>query len=89
MVGSVQGSAGSTAYVKSAQLGSGSSAPVSKRDFSSAPEGAEPPKKTRESEGNSREGLFTAKKTTELETRNDESTVKAEATRGSLLDIAV
>jgi hypothetical protein len=94
MVSGVQSSTSSTAYLKSSQLGSGSSVAQFKKEIQVGSEdsnvaNSSAPKKT---EASAKENLVpSSEKTdsTQLQARNDQETLQSEQTRGSLLDIAV
>lgn len=98
MVGGVDSAVGSSAYVKGAQLSSGSRAPNKPADNSdkeSAPVSfvrekdevsSKPPVEETKTASSERSNDSTK---TELQAKNDDSTLRTEQTRGSLLDIAV
>lgn len=93
MVSSVQNSSGSTAYLKSSQLGNSTPAGSFKKQVetpSLQPETAQPVREPEKAERSSESGENRDRDTsTQLEARNDNQTLRTEQTRGSLLDIAV
>ena len=98
MVGGVETSVGSSAYLKGAQLGSGSSAANRNKPAESTYKETESTYSTSNvSEKPSVASVKSASESsesapvqqTELQSRNDESTLRTEQARGSLLDIAV
>ncbi|MBU6235291.1 MAG: hypothetical protein KGQ41_05555 [Alphaproteobacteria bacterium] len=92
MVGSVQAASGSTAYIKGAQLGSGSSANlkrVKSEESSAKLESAAAELKEKIRSTDSKDSVTKTAASTELTSRNETEVIKTEQTRGSLLDLAV
>jgi hypothetical protein len=94
MVSGVQNTTSSVAYLKSAQLGSGSNANFKKetenkpQETSAVPSPVEQLKETSAKDTSPSTSEKTSNNT-QLQARNDEETLQTEQTRGSLLDIAV
>jgi|GEM_PF-3162866 len=98
MVGGVDSALGSSAYVRGSQLGSGSSASRSKapdKEASQVSFAAEKNEVTAKSpaeqlkEANAASTSNDNGNKSELQARNDDTTLQKEQVRGSLLDIAV
>lgn len=87
MVGSVQSTAGSSAYTRGAQLGT--TTPFTRRNEDSSTASQSVEKKETVRSTDNRESVTRSNSSTEISNRNEDNVIRAEQVRGSLLDIAV